>query len=720
MELIRKLWWIIPITGLWLVFGGCNRNSVQKSMYRGIEAMEKGNHTHAAQEFQEALNQEPSVEDAAKIYNYLGLAQWENKNLDRAAAAFEESIDLAPSFEAMYNRGLVVREQGLHNMAAEYFENAASRDSQDPRANEMLAALCIERGDRDCAMQQYQEALRRRPGSPRILTSMASVHLQDKRPQEAQAALSQAIDRSPGYAPALYNLAQLFEQQSYLDDARNYYARHIEAESKPVWRERSEAALARLGGNEHVDEESTALARARQEGGGTSDAPLASGSRAGVSATGLAGESRSQRPSRPAATPSRKTADLLEAAKRAADEGNYSSAVGICLSVASRSQRAGDAAGAESAYRRAVELVPNNASARVALARMLEENGDVEEAYDHYKKATEIHPDFPPALEGFARTAIAKFEYGEARDALRTAVRLQPAKADTLWMLCEHRYKNIRSNEHTRESLQTFLERFPEHEKAATARAWLAELPAPSPVSVMVPGMNPDGTAAPNMRHEILSIRPMVGDEQPGGVGLARFTSTRTLTPALPELSPDEEEITFVPAGRAIPAVPRSRTTENGKREPDANEYFQAGVELFRHGRFSDAKQALEDATRLNPKLVDAHMKLAEIYRGEDNDNAEKSRYYRVLRVAPEHLGARYQLGRVHHRSGNLNEAFMQFSHVLAKQPDNPDLHYYLGDLEVRLNKNRRAASKHYSTFLKLAPDDPRADTVKDWIRRNS
>jgi len=715
MELIRKLWWIIPITGLWLVFGGCNRNSVQKSMYRGIEAMEKGNHTHAAKEFQEALNQEPSVEDAAKIYNYLGLAQWENKNLDRAAAAFEESIDLAPTFEAMYNRGLVVREQGLHNMAAEYFENAATRDAQDPRANEMLAALCIERGDRDCAMQQYQEALRRRPGSPRILTSMASVHLQDKRPQEAQAALSQAIDRSPGYAPALYNLAQLFEQQSYIDDARNYYARHIEAESKTVWRERSEAALARLGGNDHVDEETTALARARQEGGGT-DAPLASSAagNGGASASG----SRSRPGATPAHTPSHKTADLLEAAKRAADEGNYSSAVGICLSVASRSQRSGDTASAEAAYRRAVELVPENASARVALARMLEQQNEMKEAYDHYKKATQIHGDFPPALEGLARTAIVKFEYGEARNALINAVRLQPANADTLWMLCEHRHNNIRSNEHTRESLETFLQRFPDHAKASTARAWLAELPPPRPVSVMVPDGSGD-QAVSSMRHEVLSIRPMVGDEQPGGVGLARFTSTRTLTPALPEL-PDGDEITFVPAGEAIPAVPRSRTTENGKREPDANEYFQAGVELFRLGRFTDAKEALEDATRLNPKLVDAHMKLAEIYRGEDNDNAEKSRYYRVLRVAPEHLGARYQLGRVHHRSGNLNEAFMQFSHVLSKQPDNPDLHYYLGDLEVRLNKNRRAASQHYSTFLKLAPDDPRADTVKDWIRRNS
>jgi len=710
MELIRKLWWIIPITGLWLVFGGCNRNSVQKCMYRGIEAMEKGKYALAATEFNEALNQEPSVEDAAKINNYLGLSQWEANNLDRAAAAFEYSINLSPSFVAMYNRGLVAREQGLHNMAAEYFENASNRDSQDPRANEMLAALCLERGDRDCAMQQYQEALRRRPSSPRILTAMAAVHLQDERPQEAQAALSQAIDRSPGYAPALYNLAQLFEQQSYLDDARTYYARHIEAESKDEWKQRSQVALDRLGGNERVDEAATALARAREETG--QGAPLAS-----VSGAGAVGN-----PARPVATPSRKTTDLLQAAERAANEGNKSSAVGICLSVASRAMRAGDRAGAEAAHRRAVELVPDNASARVALARMLEDKGDdksVKEAYQHYKQARDIHPDFPPALEGFARTAIAAFEYQEALVALRSAVELQPGKADTLWMLCEHRHNNIRSPQHTRDSLETFLQRFPEHEKAGTARAWLAELPAPSPVSVMVP--DGSGSAAgPAMRHEMLSIRPMVGDEQPGGVGLARFTSTRTLTPALPELPGMDEEPTFVPAGEAIPAIPRSRQTENGAREPDANEYFQAGVELFRLGRFTDARQALEDATRLNPKLVDAHMKLAEIYRSEDNDNAEKSRYYRVLRVAPEHLGARYQLGRVHHRSGNLNEAFMQFSHVLAKQPENPDLHYYLGDLEVRLNKNRRAAGKHYGTFLKLAPDDPRADTVKDWLRRNA
>lgn len=711
MEFVRRFWWMIPLFGVWLLFGGCNRNTVEKSTQRGLKAMERHEYNRAASHFQDAINLVEEMEDLgraernAKIYNLLGLSQWKLKNYERAAEAFNNSGNLFPTFEAEYNQGLVRREQGLLPIAAQCFENASDRDPRDPRAHEMLAALSLEENDRKAALAHYANALDRRPDSPRILTAIASVHVMDNRPSQAERALRAAIDSSPTYAPALHNLASLFERQSYFENARTYYTRHLQVETEDLWRTRSQTALDRMGPAPSTEEELAARAQARARAPERIEAPL--------QLTHL---------SPPPAAPSRKTAGMLETAAQAAAEGKTSSAVGICLNAAAQAKRSGDLEGAEAATRRAVELVPKNATANVALARLLEASNRTEEAKRCYETALSVKPDFTVALVGHARCAIEEFEYGEALHSLLRAVHLKPADPDVAWMLCELRHNVIESKSHTRQSLESFISSFPNDPRRRTAETWLANLPPPeAPALVSPPPANPRA----GLRHEVLSIKPMMGEDLREGVGVAQFTSVKTLTPALAEVpqtsfttpaelrgeAPMRLSGSMRPSGTLIPA--------DADRPVTADELHAAGLELFRLGRMEDAKRAFIDATRKNSKLFEAYLKLAEIYRSEKDDKSEKNCYYKILLNDSEHLGARLQLGRSHHRSGNLHEAFMQFGHVVRKQPDNPDLHYYLGDLEVRLNKDVAAARGHYGTFLELAPADPRADTVKDWLARN-
>ena len=638
-------------------------------MARGKAALADGAWADAAQAFQQALNLQPEAETAARSWNFLGLAQWKLGNQELATKAFQRASQLDPAhFEAKYNQGQVLLEQGFLHNASQCFESAAALDPTDTRALRMLAEIAERQHDAAGAERHLAEAIQRRPNQAELHAALGLVRVRDQRPLEAEQALKQALECEGTYAPALFSLARLYESQSYEDRARELYEQHREVESRPDWKARSQSALARLGADP-AESAQAALASARSEDPNRS--PLAKPDAGGNAAAATAAANRGGQPD-----------ELLAAAEQAAADGRLQSAVGICLQAAAQAKRRDDAAGVERAYRTATRVAPDNAAVHLALAKHLLEAGQHREAEPVFAKVVDLKPGSVAALLGQAECAIADLDYNTALKALRGAQAAEPEDADVAWKLCELRHNHIHSHPHTRESLELFLKRFPDDARCGTAREWLSALPAETPGADIRMRADASPSTEPKLRHETISVRPVVASHPEGtAVGLATFASAQTLTPAPP-------------------------------RDP-----YETAAEQLRVGNTDAALNTLEKVAEADPADARAWLALAEIHRSVGRTDLAQTMYYRALRVHPNDIETRYNLGELLLSGGRTPEAMSQFAEVARREPDHAEALYRLGDISRTAYGDKAAAARHFQAFLQCAPDDSRAASVRQWLR---
>ena len=77
---------------------------------------------------------------------------------------------------------------------------------------------------------------------------------------------------------------------------------------------------------------------------------------------------------------------------------------------------------------------------------------------------------------------------------------------------------------------------------------------------------------------------------------------------------------------------------------------------------------------------------------------------------------AHYNMGCVYKASRKYERAESEFLKALETQPDDPAVHFNLGILYDDDLGNKKAARKHYERFLELAPGDPDAIDVREWL----
>jgi len=104
-----------------------------------------------------------------------------------------------------------------------------------------------------------------------------------------------------------------------------------------------------------------------------------------------------------------------------------------------------------------------------------------------------------------------------------------------------------------------------------------------------------------------------------------------------------------------------------------------------------------------------------------DEANAEIDRLKEVIgelwdRLKRERRNSHYNMGYVYKVCRQYKRAEQEFLKALELDPDDAGIHYNLGILYEDDLKNRIEARKHYERFLELAPHDPDAPTVREWL----
>jgi len=145
------------------------------------------------------------------------------------------------------------------------------------------------------------------------------------------------------------------------------------------------------------------------------------------------------------------------------------------------------------------------------------------------------------------------------------------------------------------------------------------------------------------------------------------------------------------------------------KLDMRAAAHLERGIQLEQVGRLDDAVAETEEALRLNPELVKAHINLLILYGRMGNREKAEEHYQAAVKLNPTQFpDAYYNYGIVLTEEGKLDEAEQVFRKALAIDPSYHAAHNNLGTLFEREGKLPEAAAE-YRKALESNPGFRRA-----------
>ncbi len=154
-------------------------------------------------------------------------------------------------------------------------------------------------------------------------------------------------------------------------------------------------------------------------------------------------------------------------------------------------------------------------------------------------------------------------------------------------------------------------------------------------------------------------------------------------------------------------------------RPDDPDVRFNLGVAFLRLERYDDASHELEVATRLRPGDAAAWVNLGVAYENLDRFAAAAQAYTKGIALAPGEALGYLRLAGLRGGAGDLEGAARALTEGAAHVPGSFDLHYQLALVYVRERQFDRARAET-AAALRLAPRDPDAGRLRDWLRSHA
>jgi tetratricopeptide (TPR) repeat protein len=154
-----------------------------------------------------------------------------------------------------------------------------------------------------------------------------------------------------------------------------------------------------------------------------------------------------------------------------------------------------------------------------------------------------------------------------------------------------------------------------------------------------------------------------------------------------------------------VPPVDDPLRDEMRKLDKAAAAHLERGVQLEQVGRLEDAIAETEDALRLDPGLVKAHINLLILYGRVGNLEKAEEHYQAAVQLNPTQFpDAYYDYGVLMMKESKLEQAEKSFRAALEIDPSYADAHNNLGYLLERQGKVGEAAAE-YKKAVEGKPD---------------
>jgi len=158
-----------------------------------------------------------------------------------------------------------------------------------------------------------------------------------------------------------------------------------------------------------------------------------------------------------------------------------------------------------------------------------------------------------------------------------------------------------------------------------------------------------------------------------------------------------------------VPPVADPLRDELWALDMSAATHLERGVQLEQVGRTDDAIAETEEALRLDPSLVKAHVNLLILYARTGREEKAEEQYKSVLAADPEQFpDAYYNYGVLLVKEGKFEEAEKAFRKALAIAPSSDAAHNNLGYLLERQGKLSEAAVE-YKKAIEVRPNSREA-----------
>ena len=136
------------------------------------------------------------------------------------------------------------------------------------------------------------------------------------------------------------------------------------------------------------------------------------------------------------------------------------------------------------------------------------------------------------------------------------------------------------------------------------------------------------------------------------------------------------------------------------------------GAIRLRQDRLTDSAQLLEEAIRLEPRLLGAHLTLAEVYSLQERPERALATFRRVLELDPQNALARMALARSETEKGNYARSLELAQPALAAFKESPDGLFILATDYLKTG-DRAAAARLADDWGRLGDDVPEAGSIR-------
>jgi superkiller protein 3 len=137
---------------------------------------------------------------------------------------------------------------------------------------------------------------------------------------------------------------------------------------------------------------------------------------------------------------------------------------------------------------------------------------------------------------------------------------------------------------------------------------------------------------------------------------------------------------------------------------PDCRESFTAGLQEYQRKDFNQALIAFRAAVQCNPKYVQAHLAIADIYAERGNEGEALAALLEALKIEPNNVLALRAASNLYLKNALHTKALPLLESLVAAAPTATDAHADLGAVYAA-SGNRERAEKEFRRALELQPD---------------
>ena len=294
--------------------------------------------------------------------------------------------------------------------------------------------------------------------------------------------------------------------------------------------------------------------------------------------------------------------------------------------------------GAETAYRRAHYLAPSHFDWIYYLGQIQANQGKCDDAIKSLREALKLNPVYLPARLKLAECLRASAQWDESETLYRAILKEHPDSPEGYYGLAR---------------VQTA-----QHDVLAAANSYRAAC-----------NLFPEFGAA---HYGLAFAYRSLGQEKEAQEEFQSYEKNKDVGP--PARDPFLEEVRALNHGAA--------------------NQVRLGFDLERAGKLREAARAHEEALKIDPTIVQAHVNLISIYgRLKEPDKAEEH-YHKAVQLAPDEEGAHYNYGVLLFGIGRYEEAETALRKGLEINPSHAEAHNNLGVLLEQRGMFREAEAE--------------------------